>query len=413
MMNRVVITGLGIVSSIGNSAEEVVQSLQTGRSGMIFMPEMMQLGYRCCVYAPVSHPDMTAIPRKARRTMSDAACFAAVAALDAVRDAALAIDTYPHDRIGVIVGTGAGGVNAVPDAKIAIESHHSASRVGALGIIKIMNTTASGNLAVLLGTTGRVRSISAACCTGLYNIGYAYELIRNGLQDACITGSTEEDTWKQVGLSADNSNGMPVDYNDKPQEACRPYDRDRQGFIISAGSGILVLENLDHAINRGARIYAEIAGYDEANDGNNMFLPSGEGLETAIRNAMSQARHHGVDQIDYINPHGAGTRTGDQVEAAVMKHCFGQQPHVSSTKSIAGHAQSATASQEAVFTVLMMNHSFIAPTRNLVNIDPACDGINHVTQLIHTPVNTAVTFNAGLGGTNACLVLKKYRGESS
>ena len=343
--------------------------------------------------------------------MSNAALYAAIAALDAIDDAGLEHQLLANDRTGIIVGTNAGGVNAIPDTKIAIANHLSVPRIGPLGIIKIMNTTACGNLAVMLGAQGRTCSISAACCSGLYNIGHAYELIKYGLQDICITGSTEEDTWKHVGLSADNSGDMPVDYNDRPDQACRPYDKNRQGFVMSAGTGIIILENLDIAMKRGARIYAEIIGYDAANNGMDMRLQSGDGLKRAIDGAMTEAGQFGVDQVDYINPHGAASRVGDEVEVNVIKTCFNNKPRVSSTKAVSGHAQSATASQETVFTILMMHHDFISPTANLVNIAPECSGINHVQQLYQGPVNTAMIFNTGLGGTNACMVLKKYSGD--
>lgn len=410
-MRRVVVTGMGIVSSIGNSKKTVIKSLRENISGMVNLPEMLELGYRCNVYAPVNNIDSSPIPRRALRNMSTAATYATVATLEALEDASLDADNLGEcvdlRRSGIVVGTGAGGVNDIPAVEKMRQEGKKLSRLGGLGIVKIMNSTASGTLAAYLGTQGRSCSLSTACCTGLYNIGHAFELIRSGIQDLCISGSAEEDLWKHVGLSADNSDGMPTDYNEHPTQACRPYDRDRHGFVISAGSGIFILEELEHARRRGAHIYAEIVGYGAANDGDDIFVPTGEGLRRSIEQAMNTARQHGVDQIDYINTHGAGTLIGDRVEVSVLKSIFGDKPLVSSTKSLSGHSQGATAAQEAVFTALMLEHDFVVPTRNLDQIATDCEGIQHVQTLQKGPLRTVMTLNSGLGGANACLVLRK------
>ena len=408
-MNRVVITGLGIVSSIGNGAEAVLDSLRTSRSGMVFMPEMQQLGYRCCVYAPVADLDVSGVRRKTLRTMSTCAKYATVATLEALRDAQLCVNDLDVERTGIVAGTCFAGTSEVPAAEEAIAEFGSASRIGALGVVRIMNATVAAGLAAYLGIQGRVCSISAACATGLYNVGHAHELIKYGVEDVCLCGSAEEDTWRQIGLSADNSDGMPIDFNDSPTRACRPYDRDRQGFVMSAGAGMFVLESLDQAQRRGAKIYGEIVGYGAANDGDDMFVPSGEGLDASIRAAMHEAAGHGVTEIDYINTHGTGTPGGDRTEVEVLRHLFDTQqgPRISSTKGISGHAQGATASQEAVYTTLMLHHGFVAPTVNLEHIAPDCEGVRHVQSLTEVPLETVMTFNAGLGGTNACLIFKK------
>jgi 3-oxoacyl-[acyl-carrier-protein] synthase-1 len=406
-MPRVVITGLGIVSSIGNGIDEVTRSLRESRSGMVYMPEMKELGYRCCVYAPVRDLDTSGIRRKTLRTLSSAALFAAVAARQALDDAGLSPEELGGGRAGVVVGTGAGGISETPRAEDTVAAGAATSRLGALGVVKMMNSTASGSLAASLGVNGRVCSLSAACATGLFNIGHAYELIKLGLQDVCLCGSAEEDTWKQVGLSADNSAGMPTDWNDRPTEACRPYDVDRQGLVMSAGAGVLVIESLERAEERGARIYAEITGYGCANEGADMFIPMGDGLRRAINEAMRESADQGVDRLDYINAHGTGTRSGDQVEARVLHDLFGHEPLVSSTKSISGHSQGATASQETVYTVLMLHHEFVAPTVNLERVDPECSGIRHAVTLCDQRLRTAMTCNTGLGGSNASLVLRK------
>ena len=406
-MNRVVVTGLGVVSSIGNGIEAAVESLQQGRSGMVFMPEMQALGFRCCVYAPVKDLDVSRIRRKALRTMSDCAAYATVATLEALRDAQLSVDDLNVKTTGIVAGTCLAGISEVPGVDEAIREHGSPWSVGALGVIKIMNSTVAAGLAALLGIQGRVCSLSAACATGLYNIGHAYELIKYGVQDVCICGSAEEDTWKQIGLSADNCDGMPTDFNDRPTQACRPYDRDRQGFVMSAGAGIMVLESLEHARRRDANVYGEIVGYGAANDGDDMLINSGKGLEASIQAAMRTAAERGVTQIDYINSHGTGTPEGDRTEVEVVRRLFGEQPMISSTKGISGHAQGATASQEAVYATLMLHHGFVAPTVNLEHVAPQCNGVRHVRAVEQHPLKTAMTFNNGLGGASACLILAK------
>lgn len=410
---RVVVTGLGIVSAIGNDKETVVESLREGISGMVNLPEMGELGYRCNVYAPIKDIDCSHIQRRALRNMSTAATYATLAALEALQDAGLEAENLSEQmdpgRIAIAIGTAGAGMNEIPAADKMRQQGKKLARLGGLGIVKIMNSTASGVLAAYLGVQGRTCSISAACATGLYNIGHAAELIQMGAHDLCICGSTEEDQWKHIGLSADNSAGMPSAFNDQPTRACRPYDRDRQGFVMSAGSGILVVEELEHARRRGAHIYAEILGYGAANDGDDMFVPMGEGLRRSIEQAMNTAHGHGVEQIDYINAHGTGTQIGDQVEVEVLKSMFGNQPLVSSTKSLSGHSQGATAAQEAVFTALMLEHNFVAATKNLEHIAPECEGIRHVQTLWEGPLSTAMKLSSGLGGTNACLILRKMQ----
>jgi len=402
-MNRVVITGLGIVSSIGNSVDEVLASLRSRRSGVVYSPKMKELGYHCCLFAPVQFPDLGAIPSRLKRWMSTANAYAAAAAFQAVDDARLEPDQLRTDRAGIVFGTGGAAITDVlpwsgDDAGIRRPSQ----------AFQVLGSSPAMVLAEAFGVKGPVTSLSVACATGLYNLGHAYELMRWGLMDVCITGSTEGEQWQIVGLSADNSRGMPTGWNDRPTEACRPFDRDRKGFIISAGSGALVFETLEHACSRRARIYAEVVGYGAANDGYDQFNATGEGLQLSIDEAMATAAECGVTALDYINAHATGTPAGDPAEARLLAKNFGKGPLVSSTKGQTGHAQGGTASQEAVFTVLMLHHGFVAPTVNLDNIDPECDGLRHVPQLVDVPLATAMTTNNGLGGVNACLVLRKY-----
>ena len=407
-MNRVVVTGLGIVSSLGNGVDRVVESLRGGRSGMVFMPEMRELGYKCCVCAPVVEPDTSVLPGKLVRSMAPCAVYAMLAAREAVCDAGLSAADLQSESAGVVVGSGAGGVSQVPLVEDALAAGRKPSELGAVGIVKIMNATAAAHLATFFGTKGRTCSISSACTSGLYNIGHAYELLKYGMLDLCICGASEEETWKQVGLSADNCDGMPADWNSWPSRACRPYDRDRQGFVGSAGAGIFVLETLARAERRGARAYAEVVGYGAANDACDMFRPNGDGLRRSIEESLGAASRVGVDEIDYINSHGPGTLAGDVVDVEVIRTVFGTGPMVSSTKGHGGHGQGAAGALEAVHTVLMLDRGFVAPTANLENVAPDCGGIQHVQVLEQRPLKTALTFNSGLGGTNASLILRRF-----
>ncbi len=407
-MRRVVVTGMGIVSSIGNSKEEVLHSLREGISGIEFLPELKELGLRCQVGGRVKGLETSRIGKRPLFTMPNVARYAAVAALEALEDARLPLDALPSSRVGVVVGTGVGGINEVPRTEALLLAHRSPTRLGATGAVKLLTSTAALNLAAWLGIKGRCYSVSSACSTGTDNIGHGFELIRRGVLDLCLCGGAEE-LWKGTFAFLDNLAVIPSDYNDHPEKACRPYDRDRQGMVLSEGAGILVLEALEHAKRRGAPLYAEVLGYGSANDGADMFNPTGTGLKRAIGQALQEAvQTHGRLALDYINPHGAGTKVGDPVEVRVIREVFGEpSPLVSSTKALAGHSQSATGAHEAIFTLMMLQHGFVAPTMNLENLDPECAGIRHVRSLLEVPLETVMTFNAGLGGTNACLIFRR------
>ncbi len=410
MMKRVVVTGLGIVSAIGNNAEGVCISLRQGQSGIVFVPQMQERGFKCCLFGPVKGLDTGGLKKKAARTMSDVAKYAAVAALEAIQDARLGPEALQGDRCGVVVGTGLGGINEATRIENMWERGMPLTRAGANGIVKVMNCTASGNLASYLGARGRSLSVSTACCTGLDNLGYAYELLQAGVLDLCIAGSAEEDSWRYMGASFDNFQESPRSWNDRPSEACRPYDRDREGFVLASGAGILVLETLDHAKARGARIIAEILGYGSNNDGEDMFRPNGRGLRQALKQCMAPLWAQGIHHIDLLNPHGTGTHVGDEVESGAIREVLGTSPMVSATKGLTGHALGAAAAIEAVITLLMLTRGFVSPTANLENIAPECAGINHARTLLEVPMETAMTFNSGLGGTNAAMVFKKRDG---
>jgi 3-oxoacyl-[acyl-carrier-protein] synthase-1 len=407
-MRPVVVTGMGVVSSIGNTKDEVLRSLRESRSGIEFNPEMQELGFKCHVSGRVKGLDVTRIGKRALQSMSDVAKFAAMAAAEAIDDAKLPLEMLQSQRAAVVVGTSFGGVNEAGKAERLLRKHKNPLRLGVTGLFKGMHSTAAGNLASWLGVRGRAYSLCSSFASGVDAIGHAHELIARGMVDVCLCGSTEESTLRQVWGCLDNWSGMPTSWNEQPERACRPYDRDREGPVLSEGAGILLLEAREHAVQRGAEIYAEIAGYGSANDGSHMFQPSGEGLREALRQALAAGAEHGVRRIDYVNTHGTGTKVHDALEAEVIHELFGTpSPLVSSTKALAGHSLGAAGAHEAVFTLLMLRHGFVAPTLNLENIAPECASVSHVQTVRELPLEAVMTFNAGLGGTNACLVFRK------
>ncbi|MBI4587216.1 MAG: hypothetical protein HY725_00115 [Candidatus Rokubacteria bacterium] len=407
-MTRVVVTGLGVVSSIGNSKAEVLRSLRESRSGIEFAPEMKELGLRCQVLGRVKGLDPASIGKRALQTMSDVARYAAAAALEGLEEAKLPREALHDPKAAVVVGTSFGGINEVTKAEQLLLKHRNPSRLGGTGIVKLMHSTVSGNLAAWLGVQGRAYSICSSSASGLDNIGHAYELITRGVADLCLAGAAEESTWRQIGVFFDNWDGMPSSWNDQPSKACRPYDRDREGTVFSEGAGVLVLETMEGAERRGVSPYAEIVAYGAANDGYQMFEPSGEGLKECIRQALSGAHAKGVERIDYINSHGTGTKLHDPLEVKAIHEIFGvPSPSVSSTKGLTGHSMGAAGAHEAVFTLLMLRHGFIAPTANLEHIASDCEGISHVQSVMEVPLETVLTFSAGFGGTNACLIFRK------
>jgi 3-oxoacyl-[acyl-carrier-protein] synthase-1 len=407
-MKRVVVTGLGVVCALGNDTAEVLSALREGRSGIAVIPEMRELGFQCWVGGSVKGLRAERIEKRARQTMSRVALYAACATLEALEDAQLPRQCLPDMQAGVVVGTSFGGIGEWAQAQMLLEKYRNPSRLGAMGLVKGMHSTAAGNLAAWLGIQRRAYSLCSSFCAGVDNIGHAFELLARGALDLCIAGASEESVWRQVGGFFENWRGMPTSWNDRPAKACRPYDRDRQGAVLSEGAGIVVLETLEHAERRGVTPYAEVVGYGAANDGYDMFQPSGEGLRAALQQALTMAQARGVGPIDYINAHGTGTQLHDPLEVRVIAELFGPcSPYVSSTKAVAGHALGATGAIEAVFTLLMMRHGFIAPTANLEHVAEDCRGVRHVQALLERPVETAMTFNAGLGGTNACLIFRK------
>jgi 3-oxoacyl-[acyl-carrier-protein] synthase I len=404
-MRRVVVTGIGIVSSIGNSPKEVLCSLRQGRSGIEFIPQMRELGYRCQVAGRVKDFGTQEVGKRFLHTMSQVARYAVVATREALADAHLEIAALRGDRVGVVVGTGAGGMNEAARAETWLVSGKSPHRLGATGAAKMMNSTVALNLAVWLGVQGRCYSVTSACATGADSIGHGFELVHHGLLDVCICGGAEEAGIEDLWGFNDALNAMPADFNDRPDQACRPYDRDRQGMVLSEGAGVLTLEALEHAQQRGARIYAEVLAYASANDGAGMFEPNGQGLRRCIEQALASLNPIDPPRIDYVNTHGVGTKVGDPIEVQVIREIFGEpSPLISSTKGLTGHALGAAGAQEAIYTLLMLQHGFVAPTQNLDQVAPECRGVRHVLGMIDASLRTAMTFNSGLGGANACLI---------
>lgn len=399
---------MGIVSSLGSNLDDVSKSLYNSRSGLVYMPDMEETGMKCSVFGPAKGVDLKSLMKKGRSTMSRVAQFAVWAAREALKSAGLEEKQVQNDRCGITVGGSFGGINEVFRTERFVK-RRLPSRAGVMGIVKGMNSTTSGNVAAYFKVKGQAISLCSSFAAGPDNIGHGYELIKYGLQDLVICGAAEEEVWAQVGGYFDNAGAMARGWNDRPTEACRPYDRDRRGFVMSAGAGILILESLEHAQKRGAPIQAEIVGYGSANDGYDLFRPSGQGLKRAIGAALRSASEYGCDRIDYINGHGTGTALGDRVEIKVIRDIFGDHaPLLSSTKGLAGHGMGATGAQEAVYTLLMLRHGFIAPTRNLIEVDEQCRGVPHVRTLMETKLDSVMTVSVGLGGTASCLVFKRF-----
>lgn len=404
-MRRVVVTGLGIVSSIGNNAEEVTASLKAGRSGITFSQEYADLGFRSHVHGDINIDLAEHIDRKKLRFMGSAAAYNFIAMQQAIDDAGLSEDLVSNERTGIIVGSGgASNENIV----LAVDTlrEKGAKRVGPYMVPRTMGSTTSANLATDFKIRGVNYSISSACSTSAHCIGNAMEQIQMGKQDIVFAGGGEEVNWSMTVLF-DGMGALSSKYNDRPEQASRTYDVNRDGFVISGGGGLVVLEELEHAKARGAKIYAELVGYGATSDGYDMVAPSGEGAERCMKLALST-----VDgPIDYINAHGTSTPVGDSKELEAVRAVFAEQsPKIASTKSLTGHALGAAGVNEAIYSLLMMEHDFIAPSINVEELDPAAEGLDIVTETIENAGLTRVLSNSfGFGGTNASLVFQKYQ----
>jgi len=401
-VRRVVVTGLGIVSSIGNDAAEVTESLRAGRSGIERSDEYAELGFRSQVHAPVRLDPSERIDRKLLRFMGDAAAYAYIAMHQAVGDAGLEAGALSDPRVGLIVGSG-GASNANILLTADTVRNRGARRVGPYMVPRTMGSTVSANLATAFGIRGVNYSISSACATSAHCIGAGMEQIQLGKQDMVFAGGGEELHWS-LTVMFDGMGALSSKYNERAAEASRPYDAGRDGFVISAGGGIVVLEELEHARARGARIYAEVVGYGATSDGQDMVAPSGEGAVRCMRLALD-----GVDApIGYINTHGTSTPAGDVTELRAIREVFGDAvPPLSSTKSLTGHALGAAGVNEAIFSLLMMQHGFLAGSAHIDELDEAARDYPILRERRDAAVDCVLSNSFGFGGTNACLVLRR------
>jgi 3-oxoacyl-[acyl-carrier-protein] synthase-1 len=403
-MRRVVVTGLGIVSSIGNNAEEVTASLRQARSGIVTADDYVRLGFRSQVHGSLKLDLDAVVDRRARRFQGDGAGYCWVAMNQAIADAGLEQSDISNPRTGLIVGSGGPSTKAIVSAADTTRENKSPKRVGPFAVPKAMSSTCSANLSTWFKTKGVNYSISSACSTSANCIGNAYEMIQWGKQDMMFAGGGEELDWTLSELF-DAMGAMSSKFNATPQKASRAYDKNRDGFVISGGGGILILEELEHAKARGAKIYAELVGYGATADGADMVAPSGEGAVRCMQMAIENVKA----PIDYINPHATSTQVGDIPEVNAIRTVFGDKmPPISATKSLTGHSQGAAGVHEAIYTLLMMQAGFICESANIEELDPALEGANIVRQRIdNAALHTALSNSFGFGGTNASLVFQR------
>jgi len=405
-LKRVVVTGLGIVSSIGKNKLEVLASLMQGRSGITFSREYADLGFRSHVHGAVTIDIEKLIDRKLRRFMGDAAAYNYLAMAQAIKDAGLSEAQISNPRIGLITGSGGASTANTVEAADTLRSK-GLRKVGPFMVPRTMGSTTSACLATAFKIKGVGYSISSACATSAHCIGNAGELIQMGKQDMIFAGGGEELHWSMT-VMFDAMGALSSKYNSTPDKASRAYDVDRDGFVISGGGGVVVLEELEHARKRGARIYAELVGYGATSDGYDMVQPSGEGAVRCMQLALSTAD----GPVDYINAHGTSTPLGDTRELEAIREVFGSKiPTISSTKSLTGHALGAAGVNEVIYSLLMMEADFICESVNIENIDPAAANMPIARKRIDQAGITAVMSNSfGFGGTNACLVFKRFSG---
>ena len=405
-MKRAVITGLGIVSSIGNNQQEVLASLREGRSGITFSQELKDSGMRSHVWGNVKLDTTGLIDRKVVRFMSDASIYAFLSMEQAIADAGLSPEAYQNNpRVGLIAGSGGGSPRFQVFGADAMRGPRGLKAVGPYVVTKAMASGVSACLATPFKIHGVNYSISSACATSARCIGNAVEQIQLGKQDIVFAGGGEELCW-EMACEFDAMGALSTKYNDTPEKASRTYDAHRDGFVIAGGGGMVVVEELEHALARGAHIYAEIVGYGAASDGADMVAPSGEGAVRCMKMAM-----HGVDTpIDYLNSHGTSTPVGDVKELAAIREVFGDKsPAISATKAMTGHSLGAAGVQEAIYSLLMLEHGFIAPSINIEELDEQAAGLNIVTETTDRELTTVMSNSFGFGGTNATLVMRKLK----
>ena len=404
LKKRAVITGMGSISCIGTSLEEISKSLKGGNSGITKNEEYDDLGFRSKISGSVEINLKDLIDRKIFRFMGEAAAYSYLSAVDAIKDSGLPNSIFETDRIGVIAGSGGASSRSQVDAADILREK-GVKRVGPYRVTQTMGSTVSACLATSLKIKGVNFSISSACSTSAHCIGSAWEQIQLGNQDVIIAGGAEDEHWTQSGLF-DAMGALSTSFNENPTEASRPFDENRDGFVISGGGGIVIVEELEHALSRKARVYAEIKGYSATSDGDDMVAPSGEGAKNCMRKSLEMS---GLDSIDYLNAHGTSTPAGDPIELNAIKSVFKDDiPIVSSTKSLTGHTLGAAGVQECIYSILMMNENFIAGNKNLVNPIPEAYGINIPDKSLEKEFSSFMSNSFGFGGTNVSLVLSKY-----
>ena len=409
-MRRVAITGIGIVSSIGNNVSEVTNSLRNGTSGIVAAPEYTELGFRSQVHGNVKLDVADHVDRKQLRFMGEGAAYAVLAMEQAIADAGLEDHQVSNERSGLVAGSG-GPSTANLLAAFDITREKGPKRIGPYMVPRCMSSTVSACIATFFKIRGINYSISSACSTSAHCITAGADAIRSGSQDIVFAGGGEELHWT-LSVLFDAMGAMSSKYNDTPELASRPYDADRDGFVIAGGGGMVVLEDMDHAVARGAKIYAELVGYGANSDGADMVAPSGEGAVRCMELALAGFDGNKLtDKVDYINAHGTSTPVGDVKELDAVRTVFGPRGHlpvVTSTKSLTGHSLGATGVQEAIYTIIMMQNKFIAASANIHTPDPAIGDIPVVqTRMDDFSINLALSNSFGFGGTNATLALRK------
>ena len=402
-MRRVVITGMGIVSPLGDSLVEVLESLRKGKSGITYQPAYEELQLRSRVGGFTKIDIKEHVDKKDLRFMGDAAAFAHIAMQQAIKNASLDEAQVSNPRTGLIMGSGGTSAANVISSSDTLRSR-GFRRVSPFMVPRTMSSTVSAGLATPFKIKGLCYSISSACATGSHCIGASMEQIQLGKQDIMFAGGSDEEHWLQTTMF-DAMGALSTQYNDKPHKASRPYDIDRDGFVVANGAGVVVLEELEHALQRGAHIYGEIVGYGATADGYQIVAPSGEG---AVR-CMQMALQTVDDPVDYINAHGTSTPIGDLVELQAIRTVFGKKvPSISSTKSLSGHTLGAAGVHEAIFSLLMLDHGFISASANIEKIDPEAADMPIVSEMRETHLKTVMSNSYGFGGTNACLIFRKY-----
>ncbi len=408
-MRRVVVTGMGVVSSIGNNTQEVLASLREARSGISRADKYVELGFRCQVHGEPQLDWEGMVPRKPKRFMNTGMGWNYIAMDQAIRDADLEAKDVSNERTGIVMGSGGPSTVAIVAAADTTRQNSNPKKIGPFEVPKAMCSGPSGVMATAFQVKGTNYSISSACATSAHCIGNAAEIIQYGKQDVMFAGGCEELDWTLSNLF-DAMGAMSSGYNSTPGKASRAYDKNRDGFVIAGGAGVVVLEELSHAKARGARIYGEVVGYGATSDGYDMVAPSGEGAARCMKLAMQGLDGKGVGRIDYINPHATATPVGDAKEIEAIRAVFGKDiPTIAATKSLTGHSLGAIGVQESIFSLLMMNNGFICESANIEEIDPAFADIPIARKRVDNAVLNCVMSNSfGFGGTNATLVFRRY-----